>query len=110
MTAQDKCQVVGDDMLVTNPKRCKQAIERKVVNALLLKVNPGLSPEPYTRINPHPPEERFLPHLSCHLTPLTPPRTPQGEPDRDDFRVHRGGWNVQEGRVGCHDQPQVGRD
>jgi enolase len=39
LTAQDKAQIVGDDMLVTNPKRCKQAIERKVVNALLLKVN-----------------------------------------------------------------------
>ncbi|KAG1667452.1 hypothetical protein FOA52_012207 [Chlamydomonas sp. UWO 241] len=33
------CQVVGDDMLVTNPSRVKRAIDGKVVNALLLKVN-----------------------------------------------------------------------
>lgn len=32
-------QVVGDDLLVTNPKRVKQAIEKKACNALLLKVN-----------------------------------------------------------------------
>ncbi len=32
-------QVVGDDMLVTNPERVKRAIQGKVVNALLLKVN-----------------------------------------------------------------------
>ncbi len=32
-------QVVGDDLLVTNPKRIKIAIEKKAVNALLLKVN-----------------------------------------------------------------------
>jgi len=33
------CQVVGDDLLVTNPKRVKSAIDDKVCNALLLKVN-----------------------------------------------------------------------
>mmetsp|Transcript_16068 Transcript_16068/g.40294 ORF Transcript_16068/g.40294 Transcript_16068/m.40294 type:complete len:481 (+) Transcript_16068:563-2005(+) len=33
------CQVVGDDLLVTNPTRVKQAIEGKNCNALLLKVN-----------------------------------------------------------------------
>lgn len=32
-------QVVGDDLLVTNPKRIKTAIEKKACNALLLKVN-----------------------------------------------------------------------
>lgn len=32
-------QVVGDDLLVTNPKRVKQGIEGKWCNALLLKVN-----------------------------------------------------------------------
>jgi len=32
-------QIVGDDLLVTNPKRIKQAIETKACNALLLKVN-----------------------------------------------------------------------
>ena len=33
-------QVVGDDLLVTNPKRVQTAIERKACNALLLKVQP----------------------------------------------------------------------
>ena len=33
------CQVVGDDLLVTNPKRVEQAIQDKWCNALLLKVN-----------------------------------------------------------------------
>ncbi len=34
-----KIQIVGDDLLVTNPLRIKMAIERKLCNALLLKVN-----------------------------------------------------------------------
>lgn len=32
-------QVVGDDLLVTNPKKIQQAIDDKACNALLLKVN-----------------------------------------------------------------------
>merc|ERR1719321_2291903 len=32
-------QVVGDDLLVTNPKRVTTALEKKACNALLLKVN-----------------------------------------------------------------------
>merc|ERR1719428_631093 len=32
-------QIVGDDLLVTNPKRVAVAIEKKACNALLLKVN-----------------------------------------------------------------------
>lgn len=32
-------QVVGDDLLVTNPSRIQMAIEKKMCNALLLKVN-----------------------------------------------------------------------
>jgi enolase len=32
-------QIVGDDLLVTNPQRIKQAVEAKACNALLLKVN-----------------------------------------------------------------------
>lgn len=35
----DKVQIVGDDLLVTNPKRIKTGIEKKACNALLLKVN-----------------------------------------------------------------------
>jgi len=35
----DGMQIVGDDLLVTNPKRVKAAIEKKACNALLLKVN-----------------------------------------------------------------------
>eukprot|EP00879_Flechtneria_rotunda_P000391 GHRR01000484.1.p1 GENE.GHRR01000484.1~~GHRR01000484.1.p1 ORF type:complete len:535 (+),score=162.05 GHRR01000484.1:156-1607(+) len=38
-TAELSCQIVGDDLLVTNPKRIKDAIEEKAANALLLKVN-----------------------------------------------------------------------
>lgn len=32
-------QIVGDDLLVTNPVRVQQAIDKKACNALLLKVN-----------------------------------------------------------------------
>lgn len=35
----DKIQLVGDDLLVTNPKRVKTGIDEKQCNALLLKVN-----------------------------------------------------------------------
>lgn len=35
----DKVQIVGDDLLVTNPKRIKMAIDKNAVNGLLLKVN-----------------------------------------------------------------------
>ena len=35
----EKCQVVGDDLLVTNPVRVQKAIDEKSCNALLLKVN-----------------------------------------------------------------------
>lgn len=35
----EKVQIVGDDLLVTNPKRIRDAIEKKACNALLLKVN-----------------------------------------------------------------------
>merc|ERR1711886_3279 len=35
----EKIQIVGDDLLVTNPKRVAAAIEKKACNALLLKVN-----------------------------------------------------------------------
>lgn len=31
--------IVGDDLLVTNPKRIKQAIDQKAANAVLIKVN-----------------------------------------------------------------------
>ncbi|KAF7148961.1 hypothetical protein RHSIM_Rhsim03G0081900 [Rhododendron simsii] len=34
-----KVQIVGDDLLVTNPKRVEKAIKEKSCNALLLKVN-----------------------------------------------------------------------
>merc|ERR1719478_834718 len=35
----DKVQVVGDDLLVTNPKRVQKALDCSACNALLLKVN-----------------------------------------------------------------------
>ncbi|KAK6126350.1 hypothetical protein DH2020_039922 [Rehmannia glutinosa] len=41
MTAEigTQVQIVGDDLLVTNPKRVEKAIKEKTCNALLLKVN-----------------------------------------------------------------------
>ncbi|KAK9293257.1 hypothetical protein L1049_021248 [Liquidambar formosana] len=41
MTAEigEQVQIVGDDLLVTNPKRVEKAIKEKACNALLLKVN-----------------------------------------------------------------------
>lgn len=35
----DSCQIVGDDLLVTNPKRVQTGIDEKLCNSLLLKVN-----------------------------------------------------------------------
>ena len=35
----DQIQIVGDDLLVTNPERVKRAVEEKSCNALLVKVN-----------------------------------------------------------------------
>ena len=41
MTEQlgDKIQIVGDDLLVTNPERVRRAIKEKAANALLVKLN-----------------------------------------------------------------------
>ena len=38
-TMGDRVQIVGDDLLVTNPKRVQTGIDEKLCNALLLKVN-----------------------------------------------------------------------
>ena len=38
-TYGDKCQIVGDDLLVTNPERVRRAIKENAANALLVKVN-----------------------------------------------------------------------
>jgi enolase len=35
----DRCQLVGDDLFVTNPDRLAEGIEREVANAILVKVN-----------------------------------------------------------------------
>jgi enolase len=35
----DKCQLVGDDLFVTNVTRLKQGIDKKIANGLLVKVN-----------------------------------------------------------------------
>ena len=35
----DKIQIVGDDLLVTNPERVRQGIREKAANSLLVKVN-----------------------------------------------------------------------
>lgn len=39
LTASTPIQIVGDDLLVTNPKRIKKGIDVQACNALLLKVN-----------------------------------------------------------------------
>merc|ERR1712055_592890 len=39
LTKETDIQIVGDDLLVTNPKRIQTAIEKKACNGLLLKVN-----------------------------------------------------------------------
>jgi len=39
LTSETQIQIVGDDLLVTNPKRIMTAIEKKACNGLLLKVN-----------------------------------------------------------------------
>ena len=39
LTEETEIQIVGDDLLVTNPKRITTAIEKKACNGLLLKVN-----------------------------------------------------------------------
>ena len=38
-TVGDKCQIVGDDLLVTNADRVRKAIKENAANALLVKVN-----------------------------------------------------------------------
>ena len=35
----DRIQIVGDDLLVTNPERVRRAIKEKASNALLVKLN-----------------------------------------------------------------------
>jgi enolase len=35
----DKCQLVGDDLFVTNPKRLSMGIDKGLANSLLVKVN-----------------------------------------------------------------------
>ncbi len=35
----DKIKIVGDDLTVTNTRRIKEAIEKKAVNAVLIKLN-----------------------------------------------------------------------
>ncbi|MGH2625916.1 MAG: enolase C-terminal domain-like protein, partial [Anaerolineales bacterium] len=39
LTLGDRTQLVGDDLLVTNPERVKRAIEARACNAVLVKVN-----------------------------------------------------------------------
>ena len=39
LTEESDIQIVGDDLLVTNPKRIGTAIDKKACNGLLLKVS-----------------------------------------------------------------------
>ena len=38
-TIGDRCQLVGDDLFVTNVKRLQEGIDKKVANSILIKVN-----------------------------------------------------------------------
>jgi enolase len=38
-TIGDRCQLVGDDLFVTNVRRLQMGIERKTANSILIKVN-----------------------------------------------------------------------
>jgi enolase len=38
-TIGSKCQLVGDDLFVTNTKRLKEGIKRHIANSILVKVN-----------------------------------------------------------------------
>lgn len=38
-TIGDKCQLVGDDLFVTNTKRLREGIDKKVANSILIKPN-----------------------------------------------------------------------
>ena len=38
-TIGDKCQLVGDDLFVTNPERLAQGLQRGAANSILIKVN-----------------------------------------------------------------------
>ena len=38
-TVGDKCQLVGDDLFVTNVTRLQQGVDKGIANALLVKVN-----------------------------------------------------------------------
>ncbi len=38
-TLGEQCQVVGDDLLVTNPERIRRAIQAKAANSVLIKLN-----------------------------------------------------------------------
>jgi enolase len=35
----DRCQLVGDDVFVTNPERCRRGIKERAANAVLVKLN-----------------------------------------------------------------------
>lgn len=46
------CQLVGDDLFVTNPKRLRMGLEKKAANALLVKVNQiGTLTETFEAVN-----------------------------------------------------------
>jgi enolase len=52
LTAETKVQIVGDDLLVTNPARIKNAIENKLCNSILIKPNQiGTLTETFEAIN-----------------------------------------------------------
>lgn len=48
----NKCQLVGDDLFVTNPRRIQEGVGKKVANSVLIKLNQiGTLTETYTAID-----------------------------------------------------------
>jgi hypothetical protein len=69
-----QCQIVGDDLLVTNPTRIAKAIKDKSCNALLLKV-PALTLGHHTPCSVHAPPYVHLPCSAHALHSVPSPHT-----------------------------------
>ncbi|GKE34807.1 enolase, partial [Tanacetum coccineum] len=84
----EQVQIVGDDLLVTNPKRVEKAIKEKSRNALLLKVNQiGSVTELFTVCSGN--RHKFKDFCFFNNATAGPPRGDGDRPrfgDRDGYR------------------------
>ena len=88
----DLCQLVGDDLFVTNPERLRRGIELGVANSILIKVNQIGTLVGDARGDPDRPRRRLH---DGHLPPL---RRDRGHDDRRPRGGHRG-RSDQDGRT-----------